>query len=95
SFFHFQYDSVLESGMIVQAGKEIGKVGSTGNSTGGHTHMEMHYLGDISLYDYVSTWNGDMSFGNQWGSNALNYTCTTSLDKSHCRINPEEFIFSK
>ncbi|MEG1301746.1 MAG: hypothetical protein RSC93_13660, partial [Erysipelotrichaceae bacterium] len=26
SFFHFQYDSVLESGMIVQAGKEIGKV---------------------------------------------------------------------
>ena len=32
----------------------IGAVGSSGSSTGPHCHIEMYYLGNGDLYDYVA-----------------------------------------
>jgi len=88
SFAHLEYNSVAETGTVVLAGDVIGRVGSTGNSTGNHTHLEMHYLGEnIDIKTYVDNWNGDLSFGNGWGEAGLNNICKKTLDKNPCRID--------
>lgn len=92
TFFHFQYASVKETGTIISQGERIGIVGSTGNSTGGHTHVEVHYLGKGHIEDYASSWDGDLSFKNNWGDAALNNICGTDLKETHCRVDPREFF---
>lgn len=47
---------LAEQGAVVQAGQEIAQVGSTGNSTGNHLHIELWRAGmvlDPSLYLYL------------------------------------------
>lgn len=89
AFYHLSYNSVLSTGTVVKQGDVIAKVGSTGNSTGNHLHLEAHYIGkSTDLTDVIDNWDGDMGFGNLWGENALNWTCDSSLNKSHCRVNP-------
>jgi hypothetical protein len=41
TYEHMQSKSPLSLGSIVKAGQEIGKIGSTGDSTGAHLHLEM------------------------------------------------------
>ena len=44
----------VKEGETILQGKEIGTVGSTGNSTAPHLHLELHYKGEpVNPLDYI------------------------------------------
>ena len=52
-YAHLDKINVKEGETILQ-GKEIGTVGSTGNSTAPHLHLELHYKGEpVNPLDYI------------------------------------------
>ena len=85
--YHMMLGSPIASGTIISAGTQIGNVGSSGNSSGPHCHIEIMYLGDGSNFaNYAQTWNGDLAFGTGWqGSNRK---CDAGYG-APCRIRPE------
>lgn len=85
--YHMMLGSPAASGTIVSAGTPIGNVGSSGNSSGPHCHIEIIYLGDgANFSNYAQTWNGDLAFGAGWqGSNRK---CDAGYG-APCRIRPE------
>ena len=87
-YMHLEKDTPIETGRIVNQGDSIGKVGSSGSSTGPHLHIEIHYLGTKSIADYAASWNGDLSFGNKWGNAGLNRRCDYNGNVAPCRKNP-------
>jgi len=87
-YMHLEKDTPIVQGRIVNQGDSIGKVGSSGSSTGPHLHIEIHYLGTKSITDYATTWNGDLSFGNKWGNAGLDRRCDNNGNSAPCRKNP-------
>ena len=44
----------VKEGKAILQGKEIGTVGVTGNTTGPHLHLELHYKGEpVNPLDYI------------------------------------------
>lgn len=87
NYNHMMLDSVIAAGTVVTSGMQIGMVGSSGNSSGPHCHIEVYYLGDASNFSTVaSTWNGDISFGTSWGYSARK--CDAGYG-APCRLRPE------
>lgn len=84
TFSHLKAGTVHGYG-YVQQGEKIGEVGSSGNSSGPHSHIEAYYLGLANQYDNkdgTDTTDGNRiinfllsdttaSFGCGWGSNGL------------------------
>ena len=61
-FFHMrQYDVHAEG--VVTAGTMIGRVGSSGNSTGAHCHIELFYLGNGEAADIPAYLNKGYTVG--------------------------------
>ncbi len=87
-YMHLEKDTPITQGRIVNQGDSIGKVGSSGSSTGPHLHIEIHYLGTKSIADYAASWNGDLSFGNKWGNAGLDRRCDNNGNSAPCRKNP-------
>ena len=88
-FFHFLIGTPIATGTIVNQGDKIAEIGTSGNSTGNHTHVEVIYLGTMSVAEYVADWNGSLSFNASWGSDAYyNYLCENGAS-APCRIKPE------
>lgn len=87
-YMHLEKDTPISSGQIINQGDSIGKVGSSGSSTGPHLHIEVHYLGTKSISDYASSWNGDLGFGNNWGNSGLSSRCDYNGNRAPCRENP-------
>ena len=86
-YLHFERNTVISMGKIVNSGDVIGKVGSSGNSSGPHTHVEVIYLGTNTVSYYATRWNGDFAFGTGWSADALNYRCSVRAG-APCRENP-------
>jgi len=73
----------------------IGTVGSSGSSTGPHCHIEMYYLGDGWLADYLEmSWNATFSVGR--GRTAYNNRCYyddgSFRQSAPCILNPEWYL---
>lgn len=93
-YLHMQYGSPIALGTQVKAGDYIGRVGSTGNVTGPHCHIEIFYLGDASNFsNYLRTWNGDLAFGCGWAGSYGGYgrRCQDGYG-APCRVRPESYI---
>ncbi|MCI5774499.1 MAG: peptidoglycan DD-metalloendopeptidase family protein [Erysipelotrichaceae bacterium] len=87
-YLHMLAGTPAAAGTIVSAGTQIGSVGTSGNSSGPHCHVEVFYLGTQSIQAYATSWNGDLSFGAGWGSAALNRLCENGVG-APCRVKPE------
>lgn len=90
-YLHMKLGTPIAQGTQVKAGDTIGQVGSTGNSSGSHCHVEIFYLGDASNFqEYLDSWNGDLSFGCGWAGSYDGYgrRCEAGYD-TPCRIRPE------
>ena len=93
-FFHLNAVYVSYGDFVLQD-EVIGAVGSSGSSTGPHCHIEMYYLGEGNLYDYVAMgWNATFSVGR--GRTAYNNRCYYD-DGSYrqgapCILNPEMYL---
>lgn len=66
--FHMLYGSVHAEG-VVMAGTPIGQVGSSGNSTGAHCHIELFYLGKGEAEDIPAYLNKGYTVGFNLGYN--------------------------
>lgn len=87
SYFHLLINTPVATGTVVYAGDQIGLMGSSGNSTGPHTHIEVTYLGDASTFQsWLDNWSGDLSFGMGW--NKWGRRCDLG-DGAPCRLRPE------
>lgn len=87
-YLHMQQGSPIAQNSNVLQGDTIGRVGSSGNSSGNHVHVEVFKLGSMSLYEYIESWNGDLAFGTGWGESGLGTTCANR--GAPCRMRPEE-----
>ncbi len=91
-YLHMQLGSVVAKGTIIMAGQQIGLVGSTGNSSGPHCHIEVFYLGAAENFtNYAKTWDGDLAFGCGWGSAGLSRLCENGVG-APCRVKPESLF---
>ncbi|RRC91321.1 hypothetical protein EII25_06515 [Erysipelotrichaceae bacterium OH741_COT-311] len=87
-YYHLLINTPVARGTTVMAGDKVAETGTSGNSTGPHTHVEVFYLGTNSIADYVASWNGDMSFGTGWGSATFRRLCENGVG-APCRVKPE------
>ena len=90
SVYHMSYNTVIKSGTEIKQGDYIGQVGTTGNSTGPHAHVEVIKLNEYSDFDdFMSNWDGDLSFGTGYGSTGYSNRCDVVGNNKNCRLNPE------
>ena len=88
-FFHLNQVYVSYGDYLLQD-DVIGLVGSSGSSTGPHCHIEMYYLGDGELLDYLSMgWNATFSVGR--GRTAYNNRCENGTP-APCILNSEYYL---
>lgn len=89
-YSHLLLDSPIAVGTIVTGGQQIARLGTSGNSTGPHCHVEVYYVASsgTSISDYLSSWSGDLSFGTKWGAAAMSHICENG-DGIPCRVRPE------
>jgi len=87
-YMHLAQNTAIPVGTIVDAGEIVGKIGSSGGSTGPHVHVEVIYLGNNNVGYYANSWNGDLYFGVYVGTTALNYRCDYNGHRAPCRENP-------
>ena len=89
-YSHLLLNSPIAVGTVVTGGQQIGQLGTSGNSTGPHCHIEVYYVAPAgtSLSTYLSNWNGDLSFGTKWGAAAMSHICENG-DGIPCRVRPE------
>lgn len=93
SFFHMLAGTPRGTGTVTQ-GEYIGQVGSSGNSTGPHCHIELYYLGEGDIVDLQTDYllrSYSSSFNCGWGSYALNRLCENGVG-APCRLNPAAYF---
>ena len=81
----------VSRGDVVLAGDTVGYIGSSGNSTGVHCHIEMFLLGRGTLQEYMQK-NYSTSFNCGWGSTGLANICEYTGYSTPCRLNPANYL---
>lgn len=81
----------VSRGQSISAGTVLGLLGSSGNSSGPHLHHEVIYLGDMSITEYLSTWNGSISFNGGYNAYSFGFTCENRGGVAPCRIKPDSW----
>ncbi len=81
--------------VTVLQGTKLGEVGSSGNSSGPHTHVEIFDFGpssSTSLIDVVNDFAEEprFDFGLGFSSAGLSTTCSATGGKTPCRLNPSD-----
>ena len=89
-YLHLSPGTLIGNAITVVAGQKIAEMGKSGNVTGPHLHIEVYKLGTMRINAYLSSWDGNLSFGCGWGNAALNRTCSKS--GTPCRMRPEEVL---
>lgn len=99
TFSHLYLNSVVVSaGDVVFQGDQIARVGSSGNSTGPHCHIEMFYLGigdNEDLMDYIDMFNDgtySLSFNCGWGEAAMVNNCDNNGYDAPCRLDGRNYL---
>lgn len=87
-YAHLENGSPTSVGRVVKPGDVVGRVGSSGNSSGPHTHVEVFYLGNESVNYYAQNWRGNLSFGAGWGNTGYQTRCDATGNRPPCRLNP-------
>lgn len=87
--FHMKYNSVHSEG-AVKAGTVIGRVGSSGNSTGPHCHIELFYLGQGDPEDIPYYLGKGYTVGFNLGYN-LSSLCYEK-GSAPCRLDGRDFF---
>ena len=89
-FFHMLYGSVHTEGVVTQ-GTVIGQVGSSGNSTGAHCHIELFYLGSGDAADipyYINEFGVYSGFGTSYNTASLCY----NKGYAACRLDGRDYF---
>ena len=85
-------DVAVETGEVVEQDDVIGYVGSSGSSTGPHCHIEMYYLGEGEIVDYLDI-NYDGTFLCGRGESCIqNHMCNSTGSNAPCILNPEYYL---
>ena len=95
SFFHLrQANFVIKGKSSVNQGQKIAEAGSSGNSTGPHCHIEVIYLGNMTLQEAAGRFNrsGDFSYGAGWGYTGVSTACENKGYSAPCRERPERIF---
>ena len=87
NYSHMESGSPIATGTIITGGTQIGRIGTSGNSTGPHAHVEVYYLGVESIQSYTNRWNGNL--GHNVGF-SLARRCMDNGNSAPCRMDPGE-----
>lgn len=87
--FHMLYGTVHEEG-VVKAGTVIGQVGSSGNSTGAHCHIELFYLGPGDPEDIPEYLDSGYTVGFNLGYN-ISSLCS-ERGYAPCRLDGRDYF---
>lgn len=90
TYFHMQSGSPIKSGQTVTAGQLIGRLGTSGNSSGPHVHAEVYYLGDMSINEYIAKWSRYPRLDHGVGMTSLANRCDFNGYRAPCRMNPNK-----
>lgn len=96
-YAHLQNGGVsVARGQSISKGQRVGLMGSSGSSTGPHVHVEIFYLGSISIQEAYDNWyngpqNIQFGLGGSSSSNEYGNRCEIKGMVPNCRINPASY----
>ncbi len=90
-YLHLKQDSLLSIGSLVKQGEKIAEVGSSGNSSGPHVHVEIFRLKEETMSDFLNEWDGNLSFHIGFGKEGFENRCSVKKD-APCREKPEDIL---
>lgn len=101
-FLHCQQNQEIhlsgyEQTPVLEKGTFLGMVGNSGSSSGYHTHLQIHFLGHMSLKDIIETdiKNFNKFYMLSWGQDAKrnpNHRCENNGYTAPCYIKPHAFL---